>query len=489
VEDEQEDAAEDEAAASEEDLSSEEADSAGPAKWVVPACARWQLEQVGSNGKAGKRAHRLGHSNRLQNMEGAGSHDKLRGTKRAREESDDTNDYTTDVHLEVTTGEGVTVKLQLPPTATVLRVKQEVESKLGIRPREACVFSSNKAHTEKLPDEETLDSLLAGEESKLELLLLVEQADAQQVVPELSAVPSMVLGDGTAGDGDTQLDCPTGAAFIGAHPDWLVTVEQFGNRIKISNIRTGALVCKFGEYGEGGEQFKYPSGVAVTSDSSLVIVADSMNNRVQVLRLVLGADGISAHLEFVRSLGSRERNAEGELNYPYGVALLQSNGGQQETVLVTEIYNHRVSQFALDGTFVGIFAGTGKVGSGDGECHSPRGITVLGSTGEVAVADCMNHRVQIFGSEGNYKRQFGTAGKEDGQLDFPSGLTSDAHGNLLVMDNANRLQVFDPEGKHLCTRSDLGLHEGSSKGIAWSAGGEIAVASGDANKVRVWHSA
>jgi hypothetical protein len=185
-------------------------------------------------------------------MEGAGCRD--RGTKRTREESDDTND-TTNIHLEVTTGEGVTVKLQLPPTATVLMVKQEVERKLGIKPREAIVFSGNKAHTEKLQDEETLDSLLAGEEAKLELLLLVEQADAQQVVPELSADPSIVLGDGTEGDGDTQLDCPMGAAFIGAHPDWLIIVESKGHRIKISNIRTGALVCKFGEEGDGGGQF------------------------------------------------------------------------------------------------------------------------------------------------------------------------------------------------------------------------------------------
>jgi hypothetical protein len=40
-----------------------------------------------------------------------------------------------------------------------------------------------------------------------------------------------------------------------------------------------------------------------------------------------------------------------------------------------------VSQFALDGTFVGIFAGTGKEGSGDGEFGHPRGIAVLGSSG------------------------------------------------------------------------------------------------------------
>jgi DNA-binding beta-propeller fold protein YncE len=390
----------------------------------------------------------------------------------------------------VTTGEGATVKLQLPPTATVLMVKQEVESELGIRPREAIVFSGNKAHTEKLQDEVTLDRLLVGGGAKLELLLLVEQADAQQVVPELSAVPGLVLGDGTEGDGDTQLDRPTGASFIAAHPDWLVTTEQLGNRIKISNIRTGALVCKFGKKGDGEGQLSYPIGVAVTSDSSFVIVADWANHRVQVLRLVVGADGISAHLEFVRFFGSGMGSAEGKLHYPYGVALLQSNGGQQETVLVTEGGgNHRVSQFALDGTFISIFAGTGKQGSGDGEFDYPRGITVLGSSGEVAVAVCCNHRVQIFDSEGNYKRQFGTEGKEaDGQLYFPAGLASDAHGNLLVVDDTNRLQVFDPEGKHLCTRSDLGLHD-LTKGIAWSTGGEIAMANGNSHKVLVWLSA
>jgi hypothetical protein len=419
-------------------------------------------------------------------MEGAGCRD--RGTKRTREESDHTNDDTTNIHLEVTTGEGVTVKLQLPPTATVLMVKQEVESELGIRPREAIVFSGKKAHTEKLQDEETLDSLLVGEEAKLELLLLVEQADAQQVVPELSAEPSLVLGDGTRGAGDMQCYHPTSAAFIGAHPDWLVTAEGSGHRIKISNIRTGALVCRFGEYGEGDEQFTYPTAVAATSDSSFVIVADFNNNRVQVLRLVVGADGISAHLEFVHSLGNGRGSAKGQLDKSFGIALLQSNGGQQETVLVTEEDNHRVSQFALDGTFIGIFAGTGEEGSSDGEFKTPLGITVLGSSGEVAVADHLNHRVQIFDSEGKYKRQFGTEGKEaDGQFDCPSGLASDAHGNLLVMDRTNRLQVFDPEGKHLCTRSDLGLHGDSLKGIAWSTGGEIAVADSLSHKVFVWN--
>jgi hypothetical protein len=45
--------------------------------------------------------------------------------------------------------------------------------------------------------------------------------------------------------------------------------------------------------------------------------------------------------------------------------------------------------------------------------------------------------------------------------------------------------VFSPEGKHLCTRSDLG-HGDSGKGLAWSADGEIAVTKGKADNARVW---
>jgi hypothetical protein len=57
------------------------------------------------------------------------------------------------------------------------------------------------------------------------------------------------------------------------------------------------------------------------------------------------------------------------------------------------------------------------------------------------------------------------------------------------MDYTNRLQVFDPEGKHLCTRRDLGLHTDSEKGIAWSVDGEIAVTNVATNSALVWHTA
>jgi DNA-binding beta-propeller fold protein YncE len=427
-----------------------------------------------------------------------------RGTKRPRDDEDhyDTLADNEAIQLEVTTGEGLTLKFALPAQVTVLRVKEEVEQEHGVKPRDAMLFAHNVSCEEELEDSERLRVFRRAKGAKVEMSLLVEQADAQQVVPQLEVEPCVVLGDGCGGSADKQLHRPVGVAFVPAHPDWLVTSEgssnmpNVGNRIKISNIHTGALVCKFGDQGgsvndRGGErEFDFAIGVTVTSDSSFVLVTDHFNNRVKVLRLCTtnSADGDIFDLEFDHNIGSGlEGDAEGDLFYPTGVALLPGDGGQ-ETVLVTETIGQRVSQFALDGTFIRVFAGTGREGSTNSEFDAPQGIAVLGSSGEVAVADLANHRVQIFDGEGNYQRSFGSEGEDHGQLTYPSEVASDAHGNLLVLDSTSRLQVFSPKGKHLCTRNDLfdSLGHSNYKGIAWSAGGDLAIAVGLEHKCYLW---
>jgi DNA-binding beta-propeller fold protein YncE len=407
-----------------------------------------------------------------------------------------------DVKTEVTTGDGKTYKNMLPHMSTVLVLKQHLAHNAGFKPGQTCMFVDDNSREEELEYGERLGSLRRGKGLAVMITMMLEEADAQEMVPRLAAEADLVLGDGTAGrgtrsarrctrrtwheTGDSQLARPSGVAFVPAHPDWVVTTELDENRVKISNIRTCAFICKFGEKGKGKGQFLCPCGVAVTSNSSFIIVADLA--RTKVLRLVVAADGNSAQLEFVCHMGNGYGSVEGHLNYPKGVALLPGEGGGQETVLVTEEGNHRVSQFKLDGTFIRIFAGTGAEGSGGGEFNSPCGITVLGPSGEVAVADCENHRVQIFDRDGNCKRQFGSFGsKIDGQLIYPAALASDAHGNLLVLDYTNRLQVFSAEGKHLCTRNDLGLKKSSNKDIAWSDFGELAVADGKGHQALLWH--
>ena len=53
--------------------------------------------------------------------------------------------------------------------------------------------------------------------------------------------------------------------------------------------------------------------------------------------------------------------------------------------------------------------------------------------------------------------------------------------------NTTRLQVFNSQGEHLCTRNDLGLQADTFKGLAWGTHGQLAVANGRAHAVRVWY--
>jgi hypothetical protein len=183
----------------------------------------------------------------------------------------------------------------------------------------------------------------------VDMILLVEQADAQQVVPGMAAAPDLTLFK------DEEHGTTMGVAFVPDHPDWLVSAEYYGFCVNVSNIRTGALICKFGEKGCGEGQFDNPYGIAVTADSSYVLVADASNDRVQVLKLVVSVDDSSVHLEFSRIIGQPEGNV-GQLHYPMFIALMPVEGGQ-ETMLVTENSDiHRVSHFALDGTFIRVFA-------------------------------------------------------------------------------------------------------------------------------------
>ena len=66
-------------------------------------------------------------------------------------------------------------------------------------------------------------------------------------------------------------------------------------------------------------------------------------------------------------------------------------------------------------------AAWGKKGSGPGEFHDPTGIIAHGN--QVFVADARNARIQVFDFSGIYQFQFGTRGKQSGQLERPMNLT------------------------------------------------------------------
>ena len=116
-----------------------------------------------------------------------------------------------------------------------------------------------------------------------------------------------------------------------------------------------------GSRGDQPGQFNRPRSLALTPDEEFLLMADSRNRRVVVLRAWDGA--------WVRQL----TGPPGTLQDPSGVAVVPSTG----EVLVSDWDRHRVIRFRSvdDDTVVGTL-GTGQ-GSGPTEFYWPSGLAVL----------------------------------------------------------------------------------------------------------------
>ena len=95
----------------------------------------------------------------------------------------------------------------------------------------------------------------------------------------------------------------------------------------------------------------------------------------------------------------------------------------------------------------GVFDHTlGSRGAADGQFYWPSGVA-YGPSGELAVADSGNHRVQAFHPNGTFDRALGSRGAADGQFFYPAGVAYGPSGELAVADSGNhRVQVFGGGG-------------------------------------------
>ena len=89
----------------------------------------------------------------------------------------------------------------------------------------------------------------------------------------------------------------------------------------------------------------------------------------------------------------------------------------------------------------------GAYGTGDGQFSDPKDLAVDGQ-GQIYVLDTRNHRVQVFGADGQFLRTWGSQGNAAGQFQEPWGIAVDAAGNVYVADTWNhRVQKFDSQGQ------------------------------------------
>jgi DNA-binding beta-propeller fold protein YncE len=283
---------------------------------------------------------------------------------------------------------------------------------------------------------------------------------------------------GGSGNGEGEFDSPT-ALVLDTTTDLLYIADSGNDRIQIIDVDGNCgndelandvcFVDEFGGSGNGEGEFDFsselplPSGLALDTTTDFLYVADTGNNRIQIIDVDgnCGNDELANDVCFVDEFGG-SGNGEGEFDLPSGLALHTDN----DMLYVADSDNNQIQIIDVDGNcsgsneladnicFVDEF---GEVGDEKGEFKSPSGLTLDVANDILYIADTDNERIQIIDVDGNcsgsdeltddvcFEGEFGEVGDDEGEFDVPSALILDAADDLLYVadtDN-NRIQLFE----------------------------------------------
>ncbi|MBS1812572.1 MAG: 6-bladed beta-propeller [Acidobacteria bacterium] len=299
------------------------------------------------------------------------------------------------------------------------------------------------------------------------LLLFAWLQPAHAQCPAATA-STFLLKFGKQGAGDGELNNPVNAVVNAAGS--IIVADSLNHRIEVFDA-SGNFLRKFGQLGTNDGEFNQPFDVAVNAAGS-IIVADNVNSRIQVF---------DANGNFLFKFG-QAGSGDGEMINPTGVAVNAAGN-----IIVADHGNNRIEVFDANGNFLRKF---GQFGSGNGEFNDITGLAVNG-TGEIVVLENGNHRVQVFDANGNFLRKFGSLGTGDGQFRFMIGVEATTTGNIIVTDSENhRIQVFDASGNFLFKFGSMGMVNNSEfyfpEGAAVNAAGNIIIVDTGNHRVQVF---
>jgi sugar lactone lactonase YvrE len=265
-----------------------------------------------------------------------------------------------------------------------------------------------------------------------------------------------------------------GVAFDGEGN--LVVCDSANHCIQVLRYSDGVHVRTIGRAGLDNGQFDYPWGIAFDGAGHIIVSEGSEGNHVKVLRY---SDG--AH---VRTIG-RSGSGYGEFFHAKGVAV-----DGEGNVAVFDSGNARVSVFRLsDGAYIRTI---GRRGRGNGQFAEGNGGVTFDSEGNLVVADFGNNRVQVLRySDGAHVRTIGSEEADGGQFWRPTGVAFDAAGHIVVVEQgSHRVQVLRySDGAHVRTIGSFGSGNGQFNcplgGIAIDSDGRIVVADTHNHRLQV----
>ena len=314
------------------------------------------------------------------------------------------------------------------------------------------------------------------------LLFFSAIASSQMVFAE----PEFEEEFGSFGTGDGKFKGPSGLA-LDTGSNLLFVADTDNDRIQIIDVNGNCddnddeyladdicFVDEFGDEGNGEGEFRSPSAIALDTGRDLLYIADSGNDRIQIIDVDgnCGSDELANDVCFVDEFGT-SGNGEGEFDNPLGLVL--DSGSQY--LYIADTNNNRIQIIDVDGNcddnddeylandicFVDEFGGSGN---GEGEFDLPSGLALHNNDDLLFVADSDNNQIQVINIDGNcsgaveladdicFVDEFGEVGDDDGEFKSPSGLAIDSSNDLLyIADTDNeRIQIIDVDGN--CSGSD-----------------------------------
>ena len=264
----------------------------------------------------------------------------------------------------------------------------------------------------------------------------------------------------------------------------LVTDFWTINTVATNNVTIGGT-----SKGNGNLQFYQPNSVVVDLSGNYV-VADTLNNRIQV---------VSPSGQFIRFIGNLGLDASGnpisgsgncQFNKPSCVAVDLSGN-----YVVLDTFNYRIQVISPLGVFIRQFGSYAVVG-GNGNFNKACGITV-DLSGNYVIADSGNNLIQVISPLGVFQRQFASytnPSQSNSPINFnnPTAVTIDLSGNYVVVNTGNNcIVVISPLGNFIKQFGSGGSTMGDGilnypTGIAVDLSGNYLVADSQNNLIQIF---